>query len=67
MKAIKGALSALIIVAVFYLTPPEHDPIFMGLPWKLQMSCFLGWLGSATFGVALFFDALSSQPEVVGK
>jgi len=44
MSAIKGAVGMLLIVLMFWMTPPDRDPTFMNLPWKLQALAILGAL-----------------------
>ncbi len=54
LRTIYGAVSVLLVEAAFWIVPPNHDPQFMALPWKIQastiaMSVLLGCAGSILF------------------
>jgi len=49
MNAIRGGVGVLLIVASFWLCPPDRDPIVMSLPGYLK---FLIFVAIAAMGIA---------------
>lgn len=63
MNTIKGAVWVLSLEAAFWLLPPDHDPAFMALPWRLQAIVILGCVAFAAAGLILFVHTAMSEKK----
>lgn len=54
MNAVKGALGLVIVEIMYWLIPPDHDPVFTALPVQMKMFCLLALVSLFFGGVVMF-------------
>jgi hypothetical protein len=61
MNALRGALSVMIIEAVFFIYPQNHDPAFSALPFGLQLFTVLALVLAMGAGIIMFIWGVVDQ------
>jgi hypothetical protein len=58
MNGLKAIAGVLLLVLLFHLCPPDHDPAVAAMPWYLGWLAFIGALTLIVGGIWLMMDGI---------